>query len=234
MLSCGLAIASRRAGAESPDKRVVHTLGNARRVYRRHREDPSMSAGIPRRHRVPFALVALAATLVLPSVTLAQNQEVVQHPKYPPPAPQRQHPGVEKNLRTFDALDFDVFSNQKWDRLRESHAKDIVVTWPDGHETKGIDVHLEDLKAMFVYAPDIEIKVHPIRFGSGDWTSVTGVMTGTFTRPMPIGGGKTIAPTGKRFALPMATIGHWKKGTMDHEWLYWDSQEFMKQLGLAP
>jgi len=26
----------------------------------------------------------------------------------------------------FDILDFDVFSNQKWDRLHESHADDIV------------------------------------------------------------------------------------------------------------
>lgn len=180
------------------------------------------------------ALAVLAAALVLPTGAHAQNQSVVLQPKYPPPAPQRQHPAVEKNLKTFDVLDFDVFSNQKWERLHESHAKDIVVTWPDGHETKGIDVHIEDLKALFVYAPDIEIKVHPIRFGSGEWTAVTGVMTGTFTRPMPIGGGKTIAPTGKRFALPMATIAHWKDGRMDHEWLFWDSQEFMKQLGLAP
>ena len=45
--------------------------------------------------------------------------------------------------------------------------------------------------------------------------------------------GKTIAPTGKSFRLGMATIGHWKGGTMDHEWLFWDSQDFMKQLGLA-
>ncbi len=86
---------------------------------------------------------------------------------------------------------------------------------------------------MFVYAPDIEIKVHPIRFGSGEWTSVTGVMTGTFSRPMPIGEGKFIQPTGNRFALPMATIAHWTNGTMDHERLFWDSGEFMKQLGLA-
>jgi hypothetical protein len=42
----------------------------------------------------------------------------------PPPAPQKQAPEVEKHLRTFDTLDFDVFSNQKWDRLSESHAKD--------------------------------------------------------------------------------------------------------------
>ena len=86
---------------------------------------------------------------------------------------------------------------------------------------------------MFVYAPDITIKVHPIRFGSGSWTTATGVMTGTFSKPMPTGDGKSIPPTGKRFAITMATIGHWQNGTMDHEWLFWDSQDFMKQLGLA-
>jgi hypothetical protein len=180
-----------------------------------------------------IGFLGLIAALALPSAGQSQNQDVVLKPKYPPPAPQKQAPSVEKNLKTFDVLDFDVFSNQKWDRLHESHAHDIVVTWPDGHETKGIDKHIDDLKALFVYAPDIEIKVHPIRFGSGEWTSVTGVMTGTFTKPMPIGDGKFIQPTGKKFALPMATIGHWKNGTMDHEWLFWDSGEFMKQLGLA-
>src|SRR5262252_6054786 len=80
----------------------------------------------------------------------------------PPPPPQKQAPDVEKHLKVFDTLDFDVFSNQKWDRLSESHAKDIVVTWPDGHETHGIEKHIEDLKALFVYAPDLKIKVHPI------------------------------------------------------------------------
>lgn len=50
---------------------------------------------------------------------------------------------------------------------------------------------------------------------------------------MPIGEGKTIAPTGKRFAIGMATIGRCKDGTMDHEWLFWDNQDFMKQLGLG-
>jgi len=31
----------------------------------------------------------------------------------------------------------------------------------------------------------------------------------------------------------MATIGHWKNGTTDHEWLFWDNQDFMNQLGLG-
>src|SRR5688500_6262226 len=88
-----------------------------------------------------------------------------------PPAAEEQ---VAKNIATFDDLDFNVFSNQKWDELSRSHSKDIIVHWPDGHETRGIEKHIEDLKAMFVYAPDTRIKVHPVKFGSGDWTSVIG------------------------------------------------------------
>lgn len=140
---------------------------------------------------------------------------------------------VEEHLKKFDELDFDVFSNQKWDRLSESHSDDIVVTWPDGHETKGIEKHIKDLKAMFVYAPDTKIKVHPIRFGSGEWTCVTGIMTGTFSRLMPVGYVKTISPTWKKLKLNMVTIGHWKDGKMDHEWLFWDNATYMKQLGIG-
>ena len=140
---------------------------------------------------------------------------------------------IEKYLETFDTLDFVVFSNQEWVRLHESHSKDVKVNWPDGHHTNGIDRHIEDLKAMFVYAPDTKIKVHPIRFGSGDFTCVTGIMTGTFTKPMPIGDGKFIQPTGKQFSLPMCTVGHWKDGVMTEEWLFWDNATYMKQIGIG-
>lgn len=180
-----------------------------------------------------LSLTAFVAAALLATAGLATAQTPAENPTTPPPKQERQAPDVEKNLKIFDTLDFDVFSNQKWDRLHESHAKDIVVTWPDGHETKGIDRHIDDLKALFVFAPDIAIKTHPIRFGSGTWTAVTGVMTGTFTKPMPLPDGKSIAPTGKRFAIGMATMGHWKNGTMDHEWLFWDNKDFMDQIGLG-
>jgi len=140
---------------------------------------------------------------------------------------------IAKNLQTFDTLDYTVFSNQQWVRLHESHAKDIKVNWPDGHFTLGIERHIADLKAMFVYAPDTKIKIHPIRFGSGNMTCVTGVMTGTFTLPMPIGEGKFIQPTGKTFKLPMCTVGIWKDGVMTEEYLFWDNQTYMNQLGLG-
>lgn len=139
------------------------------------------------------------------------------------------------NLANFDDLDFNVFTGQKWDQLSKSHAKDIKVHFPDGRTTVGLDVHVEDLKAMFAWAPDTRINEHPIRIASGEWTAVSGFVEGTFIRPMPIGDDKTIAPTGKAFKLPMVTIGHWtKNGVMDEEWLNWDNQFLMKQIGLAP
>ncbi len=184
-----------------------------------------------RKITVTLALAVISILGFGGEVAIAQEQ--FEHPRFPDPPHERQAPGVEKKLKVFDALDFDVFSNQKWNRLGESHADDIIVTWPDGHETRGIQKHIEDLKALFVWCPDINIKAHPIRFGSGSWTAVTSVMTGTFSKPMPAANGATIPPTGKRFAVGMVTLGHWKNGKMDHEWLIWDNQEFLKQIGLA-
>ena len=140
---------------------------------------------------------------------------------------------VDQHLKTFDELDFVVFSNQEWTRLHESHSKDVKVNWPDGHFTTGIEKHIEDLKAMFVYAPDTNIKVHPVKIGSGEWTSVIGVMEGTFTKPMPIGDGKFIQPTGKKYSITMCTVGHWKDGVMVEEYLFWDNATYMKQIGLG-
>lgn len=139
---------------------------------------------------------------------------------------------IGQYLVRFDSLDFDVYSNQKWDQLHVSHSDDIVVHYPDGHITKGLHDHIEELKPMFVFAPDTKIKEHPVKFGSGEWTSVIGTMEGTFTQPMPIGNGKTIPPTGKKFKLQMSTVGHWKDGKMIEEYLFWDNQGFMKQIGL--
>jgi len=140
---------------------------------------------------------------------------------------------ASQHLETFDELDFDVFTNQKWERLHESHSKDIIVHWPDGRTTEGIEPHIDDLKAMFVYAPDTRIEQHPIKVASEKWTSVVGIIEGTFTEPMALPDGSFIPPTGKSFKLTMATVGYWENGVMTEEYLFWDNLEFMKQIGLA-
>ena len=41
-------------------------------------------------------------------------------------------------------------------------------------------------------------------------------------------------PTGKSFKLAMATMAHWTKdGTFDEEYLFWDNQTYMNQIGLG-
>lgn len=141
---------------------------------------------------------------------------------------------TEMRLIRFDSLDFDIYSNQKWDQFSISHDENIKVYYPDGSITTGLHPdHIDALTPMFVFAPDTKIKNHPVRFGSGDWTAVIGIMEGTFSQPMPIGNGKFIPPTGKKFKLSMATIGHWKDGKMIEEYLFWDNQTFMRQIGLA-
>jgi hypothetical protein len=145
-------------------------------------------------------------------------------------------PALAKNLANFDDLDFRVYTNQQWEDLHKSHTKDVIVHWPDGHTAQGLEKHIEDLKYMWTFAPDNRIKEHPVRFGTqdGQWTSVTGWLEGTFTKPMKLPDGKVIQPTGKAYRIPMATIGHWNKdGIMFEEFLFWDNGEFMKQIGLG-
>lgn len=169
-------------------------------------------------------LLCLSA-LLLAGPALADNTELAKY--------KAAEALVKHHIVVFDTLDFDVYTHQKWDRMKESHAPDILVHYPDGHTSKGLDKHIEELKPMFVFAPDTRIEVHPVKFGADEWTSVIGVLEGTFTKPMPGPDGKMIPPTGKKFRLEMATIGHWKNGVMDEEWLFWDNLSFMQQIGLA-
>ena len=151
-----------------------------------------------------------------------------------PPFPANLTAEERANLETFDVLDFDVFSRQDWSRVEESHAPYIRVHWPDGHYTDGIDQHIQDMAALFAWAPDLRIQAHPVRVAKDNLTAVTGVLTGTFTQPMPDGQGGAIAPTGQAFALDMITVGIWNgQGTMDEEFVFWDGHALFQKIGLA-
>ena len=188
------------------------------------------------------AFGALAITAVAGGTSFAEA--AAQHPNLLPdpattPVPNPPYPHnlshVERrHLETFDELDFVVFSHADWARLGESHAENVRVHWPDGHYTDGIEKHIQDLAALFVWAPDTRIHSHPLRVAKDNLTAVTGVMQGTFTRPMPDGKGGYIQPTGKKYSINMATVGMWNRcGTMDEEFLFWDNQTFYQQIGLG-
>jgi predicted ester cyclase len=146
-------------------------------------------------------------------------------------------PGYTKeqkiNLASFDDLDFRVYSGQKWDEFPKSHAPDILVHYPDGSTTTGLAAHLDKLKPQFAFAPDTKIKEHPIKLADGNMTAIQGVMEGTFSKPMDLGNGKVVQPTGKKYKLSMMTIGRWENGVMKEEWLFWDNASFMQQIGVG-
>lgn len=140
---------------------------------------------------------------------------------------------VKANIERFDTLDFEAFSHQDWELFNAIHSEDVVVIFPDGRRTVGIEQHDKDIAAMFEFAPDMRVTSHPIKVGSGDWTAVAGVIEGTFTQPMVLPDGTEIPPTGKSFKIPMATIAHWKDGKITEENLFWDTSAMMAQMGIA-
>lgn len=114
------------------------------------------------------------------------------------------------------------FSGQQWTELHRTHAQDVVVHWPDGHTTQGLDKHIQELEAFFATAPDTRIELEPVKVAKGEWTAVIGVMAGT------------AAQTRRPFTVPMATFSHWTDaGVMDEEFLFWDNAALNRQMGLG-
>jgi len=167
------------------------------------------------------ALVTTACVAAVSSVSLAAE-------------PKSERERVLANLKRFDQLDFNAYSQRKDMKLfRDIHCPDVKVVFPDGRTTHGIDQHVKDIDGLFNGTPDSRITAHPIAFGSGDWTATTGVMEATFSEPMKLPDGTSIPPTGKKIKMPMATISKWKNGCIAEEHLFWDNAEYMKQLGLG-
>jgi hypothetical protein len=79
---------------------------------------------------------------------------------------------------------------------------------------------------MHVYTP------YPIRFGSGDWISVTR-STGTFRGELVLPNGKAIAPTGKAFDLEFGQTTKWDGDRFSIISAFYDAALQAKQLGLA-
>ena len=184
-----------------------------------------------------FSFIFSAVVLTVLLIACNGNKQSSSDTKEPianNPDPANNDQLTKERLRRFDSLDFQFYSNQQWDSFAISHDPNIKVYYPDGTVTTGLfPQHIDMLTPLFAFAPDTKITRHPVMFGSGDWTAVIGEMEGTFSKPIAIGNGKTIPPTGKKFKLTMSTIGHWKDGKMIEEYLHWDNQSMMKQIGLA-
>ncbi len=140
---------------------------------------------------------------------------------------------VQRNLDTFDELDLVAFNNRDMERIAEIHAPDVRVINPDGTVTTPYyPDHEDELAFLFHIFPDFSINEHPIGFGQGNWTAGLSISTGTFFNPMELPDGTVIEPTGKSYEVRVVTLANWEDGRIVEEYLIWDNQDWMSQIGV--
>jgi len=83
--------------------------------------------------------------------------------------------------------------------------------------------------------PDMHVHNDPyaVQFGAGDWTTVIGRVTGTFSGELGLPDGTMIPGTGKSFEVDLTTTARWEGELMVEEWVSWDSALMAQQIGLA-
>jgi hypothetical protein len=91
------------------------------------------------------------------------------------------------------------------------------------------------LDTMVRAFPDMHVHndPYPVQFGAGDWTTVIGRVTGTFSGEMVLPDRTVIPGTGKCFEVDLTTIARWEGDLMVEEWVSWDSALMAQQIGLA-
>ncbi len=108
-------------------------------------------------------------------------------------------PEEKGNLERFDQLDFDAWNNRNWTLFQEIHGPDVLVVDFSGNTTRGFDQHLDWSTAFISAQPESKILAHPIKIAAGNWTAVTGTLSGNAT---------------------MITLAHWQDGRIAEEYLF--------------
>lgn len=109
---------------------------------------------------------------------------------------------VQSNLKGMDDLDFDGWNNADWDGVfAHHHTDDVLVDWKGQAPTRGVQQHIDAMKAYVESAGGTppQITAHPIAFGSGEWTCVVGEFEG---------GGR------------MVTVARWRDGAIAEEYIW--------------
>ena len=109
---------------------------------------------------------------------------------------------VTRNLQGMDELDFKGWNRADWPGVfTQSHTDDVVVYVEGQPPTRGIQEHIEAMKALVdsTGGRPVQVKSHPIGFGSGEWTCVVGELEG---------GGR------------MVTVAKWRDGAIAEEYIW--------------
>ena len=109
---------------------------------------------------------------------------------------------VAHNLERMDELDFAGWNGADWEGVfTRYHTDDVLVEVHGQAPTHGIREHIQAMKAFVesTGGAPVQVKSHPIRFGSGDWTCVVGELE-----------------NGSR----MVTLARWQDGAIAEEYIW--------------
>jgi hypothetical protein len=109
---------------------------------------------------------------------------------------------VETNLQSMDDLDFKGWNGADWEGVfARCHTDDVLVDVHGQPPTHGVREHIEAVKAFVnsTGGAPVQVKSHPIRFGSGEWTCVVGELE-----------------DGTR----MVTVARWRDGGIAEEYIW--------------
>ena len=109
---------------------------------------------------------------------------------------------VTRNLQSMDELDFKGWNGADWEgAFARYHTEDVLVGVKGQPPTHGIREHIAAMKGFVesIGGAPIQVKSHPIRFGSGEWTCVVGELEG-----------------GSR----MVTVARWRNGAIAEEYVW--------------
>ncbi|WP_410812773.1 hypothetical protein [Micromonospora sp. 067-2] len=112
------------------------------------------------------------------------------------------HDPVKSNLKSMDDLDFVGWNNADWNGVfAHHHTDDVLADWHGQAPTRGIEQHIDAMKAYVESAGGTppRITAHPIAFGSGEWTCVVGELE-----------------DGSR----MVTVARWREGAIAEEYIW--------------
>src|SRR6266705_3154284 len=116
-----------------------------------------------------------------------------------------------------DEPDFAGWNEADWEGVfSRYHTDDVFVDVHGQASTRGIREHIEAMKAFVesTGGAPVQVKSHPIRFGSGDWTCVVGELE-----------------DGSR----MVTLAKWRDGAIAEEYIriWWSSPRPLRTTPLA-
>ncbi len=117
--------------------------------------------------------------------------------------------------------------------LVQHYTEDAVMFMPGEPEPiKGRDAIANNQAAFFRAMPDLKLSFNLVLI-SGNHVAFEGVVRGTFTGPLATPDGD-IPPTGNKADLKFAFIGRVNAdGLIEEDRTYYDTAEFMRQLGVT-